>query len=57
MIKKTYLALAGIGGSTPVAVGGSCISDVFTGRERGTAMGVYTIGPLLGPVLGPIAGD
>jgi hypothetical protein len=29
---------------------------MWTADERGKAMGVYTLGPLLGPVLGPIAG-
>ncbi|KIJ30489.1 hypothetical protein M422DRAFT_187149 [Sphaerobolus stellatus SS14] len=48
--------LAGLGGSTPVAIGGSCISDVFVGSERGSAMALYSMGPLLGPILGPIAG-
>lgn len=32
------------------------MSDVFSDRERGTAMAVYTMGPLLGPVLGPSIG-
>ncbi|KAL2796679.1 putative MFS transporter [Aspergillus keveii] len=48
--------LAGIGGSAPLAIGGGAISDMWTADERGKAMGVYTLGPLLGPVLGPIAG-
>jgi predicted MFS family arabinose efflux permease len=29
---------------------------MWTAEERGKAMGVYTLGPLLGPVIGPIAG-
>jgi MFS family permease len=29
---------------------------MWTADERGKAMGVYTLGPLLGPVIGPIAG-
>ncbi|KAL3441067.1 putative MFS transporter [Aspergillus insuetus] len=48
--------LAGIGGSAPLAIGGGAISDMWTADERGKAMGVYTLGPLLGPVIGPIAG-
>ncbi|PLB53357.1 MFS general substrate transporter [Aspergillus steynii IBT 23096] len=48
--------LAGIGGSAPLAIGGGAISDMWTAEERGKAMGVYTLGPLLGPVIGPIAG-
>ncbi|KAH8424265.1 MFS transporter [Aspergillus melleus] len=48
--------LAGIGGSAPLAIGGGAISDMWTAEERGKAMGIYTLGPLLGPVIGPIAG-
>ncbi|OJJ66699.1 hypothetical protein ASPBRDRAFT_188051 [Aspergillus brasiliensis CBS 101740] len=48
--------LAGIGGSAPLAIGGGAISDMWSAEERGKAMGVYTLGPLLGPVIGPIAG-
>jgi MFS family permease len=29
---------------------------MWSAEERGKAMGVYTLGPLLGPVIGPIAG-
>lgn len=31
-------------------------SDLWAPEERGKAVGLYTLGPLLGPVLGPIAG-
>ncbi|KAL4958021.1 MFS general substrate transporter [Aspergillus filifer] len=48
--------LAGIGGSAPLAVGGGAVSDMWNAEERGKAMGIYTLGPLLGPVVGPIAG-
>ncbi|KAF7166693.1 hypothetical protein CNMCM5623_000237 [Aspergillus felis] len=48
--------LAGIGGSAPLAIGGGAIGDMWSAEERGKAMGVYTLGPLLGPVIGPIAG-
>ncbi|KAJ5909052.1 Major facilitator superfamily domain general substrate transporter [Penicillium taxi] len=48
--------LAGIGGSAPLAIGGGSISDMWSAEERGKAMGVYTLGPILGPVVGPIAG-
>jgi MFS family permease len=47
---------AGLGGATPIAIGGSVIGDVFTPNERAAAMAVYTMGPLMGPVVGPIAG-
>ncbi|KAF8491422.1 MFS general substrate transporter [Gautieria morchelliformis] len=48
--------LAGLGGCTPVSIGGGSVSDLFSGRDRGTAMSIYSMGPLVGPVLGPIAG-
>lgn len=48
--------LAGIGGSAPLALGGGAISDIWSAEQRGKAMGLYTMGPLLGPVVGPIAG-
>lgn len=48
--------LAGIGGSAPLAVGGGVLSDLFTPEQRGKAMSVYSLTPLLGPALGPIAG-
>ncbi|KAF9052189.1 multidrug resistance protein 4 [Hymenopellis radicata] len=48
--------LAGFSGSAPLACGGGSVGDLFSERERATAMSLYTIGPLLGPALGPIAG-
>ncbi|KAH6871772.1 major facilitator superfamily domain-containing protein [Thelonectria olida] len=48
--------LTGIGGSAPLSVGGGVLSDVWPAEERGKAVGVYSLAPLLGPVIGPIAG-
>ncbi|KAH6607853.1 mfs multidrug transporter [Trichoderma cornu-damae] len=48
--------LAGIGGSAPLAVGGAVLADLFIAEERGKAISVYSLMPLLGPALGPIAG-
>lgn len=48
--------LAGLGGSAPLAVGGGVLSDLFTPEERGRAISVYSVAPLLGPALGPLAG-
>ncbi|KAG7108059.1 Efflux pump vrtL like protein [Verticillium longisporum] len=48
--------LAGLGGSAPLAIGGGVLSDLFTAEERGRAMGMYSLTPLLGPALGPVAG-
>ncbi|KAH7494868.1 hypothetical protein FOMA001_g64 [Fusarium oxysporum f. sp. matthiolae] len=48
--------LAGIGGSAPLAVGSGTISDMFQPEERGRAISVYSVAPLLRPALGPIGG-
>lgn len=48
--------LAGIGGSAPLAVGGGVLSDTFTAEQRGKAISIYSLAPLLGPAIGPIAG-
>ncbi|KAF7561020.1 hypothetical protein G7046_g3146 [Stylonectria norvegica] len=48
--------LAGIGGSAPISIGGGAISDTWNAEERGRAIGIYTLAPILGPVVGPIAG-
>ena len=48
--------LAGIGGSAPLAVGGGVLGDLFYPEQRGKAMALYSMGPLLGPAIGPIAG-
>lgn len=43
-------------GSTPITIGGSSVADLFVPLERGRAMSVWSVGPLIGPVIGPIAG-
>ncbi|KAK6813636.1 hypothetical protein RU639_010277 [Aspergillus parasiticus] len=48
--------LAGIGGSAPLAVGAGVISDLWAPGERGQAVGIYSLAPLLGPVIGPLTG-
>jgi multidrug resistance protein len=48
--------LAGLGGSAPLAIGGGVLSDLFTAEQRGSAISVYSLAPLLGPAVGPIAG-
>uniref|UniRef100_A0A093V9F7 Putative transporter n=1 Tax=Talaromyces marneffei PM1 TaxID=1077442 RepID=A0A093V9F7_TALMA len=48
--------LAGLGGSAPLAIGGGVMSDCFRPEERGRAVAVYSLAPLLGPAVGPIAG-
>ncbi|KAH9883830.1 MFS general substrate transporter [Xylariomycetidae sp. FL2044] len=48
--------LSGLGGSVSLAVGGGVLADLFVAEERGTAISVYSLMPLLGPAVGPIAG-
>lgn len=38
------------------AVGAGTVGDLYINEERGTAMGLYYLGPLMGPFLAPIVG-
>ncbi|KAG7441537.1 MFS polyamine transporter [Guyanagaster necrorhizus] len=57
---KTQLIIfrffAGLGGSTPLAVGAGVLADMWRAEERGKAIAVYSLAPLMGPVIGPVAG-
>ncbi|BCR88625.1 MFS transporter [Aspergillus chevalieri] len=48
--------LAGFFCSASQGVGTGIISDLFTKEERGRAVAIYSIMPLIGPVIGPILG-
>ncbi|KAL9596046.1 MAG: hypothetical protein Q9219_006062 [cf. Caloplaca sp. 3 TL-2023] len=48
--------LSGIGGSAPLAIGGGVLSDCWRAEQRGRAISLYSLAPLLGPAIGPIAG-
>jgi multidrug resistance protein len=48
--------LSGIGGSAPLAIGGAVLGDCFQPEQRGKAISMYSLAPLLGPAIGPIAG-
>ncbi|KAJ4286814.1 hypothetical protein N0V90_013066 [Kalmusia sp. IMI 367209] len=48
--------LSGLGGSAPLAIGGGVLSDTFFPEQRGKAISIYSLAPLLGPAIGPIAG-
>ena len=50
------ICIAGLGGSAPVSIGGGVIGDLFSERDRASAMAIFTLGPLLGPSVGPVAG-
>ncbi|KAI5115610.1 hypothetical protein M0805_006818 [Coniferiporia weirii] len=52
----TFRFLAGLGGSAPLAIGGAVLGDCWHPEERGQAMALYTLVPLLGPVIGPLCG-
>ncbi|MCJ1312107.1 hypothetical protein MMC25_005781 [Agyrium rufum] len=48
--------LSGLGGSAPLAIGGGVLSDCWRAEERGAALAIYSLAPLLGPAIGPVAG-
>ncbi|KAJ9611316.1 hypothetical protein H2200_004500 [Cladophialophora chaetospira] len=48
--------LSGLGGSAPLALGGGVLSDCWHAEERGKAISIYSLAPLLGPAVGPLAG-
>lgn len=48
--------LAGLGACAPQTVGGGVLSDLWTAEQRGMAVSLYTLGPILGPSLGPLLG-
>ncbi|KAJ6007794.1 benomyl/methotrexate resistance protein [Penicillium herquei] len=47
---------SGVAGSTPITIGGGTFGDMFKVEERGAAIAIWSMGPLLGPVIGPVAG-
>ncbi|KAI8323444.1 MFS general substrate transporter [Martensiomyces pterosporus] len=44
------------GSSAVQGAGAGTISDIYPREQRGTALGIYYLGPLLGPCLGPVIG-
>ncbi|KAJ5280618.1 MFS transporter [Penicillium angulare] len=51
-----FRLLAGIAASSPMSIGGGTIADLHVEAERGKAMAIFGMGPLLGPVIGPVIG-
>ncbi|KAA1478674.1 MFS polyamine transporter [Dentipellis sp. KUC8613] len=47
---------AGLGGSAPLSIGGGVIGDLFQPHQRGQAIAIYSLAPLVGPVVAPVAG-
>jgi MFS family permease len=45
--------LHGIAGVVPLTIGGGTIADMMPVEQRGGAMAMWALGPLLGPVVGP----
>ena len=43
--------LAGLGGSAPLAIGGGILADCFHPEQRGKAIAIYSLAPLLGPAV------
>lgn len=48
--------LAGLMGCVAITLGGGFIADMMPPARRGTALTIWTIGPLLGPVIAPVIG-
>ncbi|KAL4244382.1 MFS transporter superfamily protein [Abortiporus biennis] len=51
-----FRLMSGLGGSAPLAIGGGVLGDCWRTEERGAAIALYSLAPLLGPVIGPVAG-
>lgn len=51
-----FRAFQGMAGSTAMTIGGGTVSDLFVQEERGAAIAVWAMCPLLGAVVGPIIG-
>ncbi|KAK7062635.1 hypothetical protein VNI00_000123 [Paramarasmius palmivorus] len=48
--------LAGFGGAAPQSLGGGVVGDLWSPEERGMAMALYSLAPLVGPATGPLLG-
>ncbi|PMD28884.1 putative MFS transporter [Hyaloscypha variabilis F] len=48
--------IAGCAASSPSTIGGGTVADVIPVEQRGAAMAVTALGPILAPVIGPVAG-
>lgn len=52
----TFRALQAMGVAGAMVVGAGAIADVFPREERGQAMGLFGVAPLIGPLVGPPLG-
>lgn len=48
--------LSGGAAASGQVLGAGVIADIWESKERGSAMGIYYLGPLLGPLIAPIIG-
>ncbi|MCJ1400067.1 hypothetical protein MMC11_003270, partial [Xylographa trunciseda] len=48
--------ITGCAGAAPLTIGGGTVADVIPQEQRGAAMAIFAVGPLLGPVIGPVMG-
>ncbi|KIJ54785.1 hypothetical protein M422DRAFT_200684 [Sphaerobolus stellatus SS14] len=51
-----FRLLTGIGASATSSIGGGLVGDLFAPADRGHAVAVYSLAPILGPVIGPVTG-
>ena len=51
-----FRILTGGASASVQAVGAGTIADIWESRERGRAMSIFYLGPLLGPLIAPIVG-
>jgi len=51
-----FRLLQGMAGSAVITLGGGTVSDLFVQEERGKAIAIWSICPLLGPIVGPVIG-
>ncbi|KAI0773545.1 MFS polyamine transporter [Fomes fomentarius] len=52
----TFRFLSGFGGSGTLSIGGGVLGDVWLPEQRGQAVAIYSLAPMLGPVVGPVCG-
>lgn len=48
--------IAGLGAAAPQTIGGGVLGDVWRTEERGMAVALYTLAPIIGPTSGPLMG-
>ena len=51
-----FRMLAGIGACAPQTIGGGVLSDMWSSEQRGMAVAIYSLAPILGPSVGPLIG-